>query len=739
MHRENAKAHTARLLVPIVSISFVAIVVIFGLLLWSGKEVDRISRERDKSIVSLVISQSIERVAHAQESSTIWDLAVRKVREQPLDYKWLDLNLGTWFKSYAGHDEVYVLSGEGEPLYAMRDGFRIDAASYRSVEGVASPLVKELRALSTAATQNGDGTAMLSPGAADLAIVHGRPAIVSAKPIMTDSGEMLQRPGTEAVHISVVYLDRQFIGQLSRQYGLAGARFSASEPTWQEVGLPLRRHDGRSIGYLVWRPFAPGNAVTLNVAPVLLIALIFAGLVVFLLAQRLGRNTMDLQVSQAQAQHLALHDVLTGLPNRAMFETRLDAALSRCRRDGSRLALLYLDLDRFKQVNDSLGHAAGDELIREVARRLTGDVRAYDTVARLGGDEFAMILVEPGDRAAIEEVCARIITDLARPFEFMGVQSFIGASIGVAVAPIDGTERNELARRADIALYKAKVDGRGRCAFFCASMDEAVRSREELLRELRIAIADRDNQMRLYYQPVFSSRTGAIVAVEALVRWQHPVRGLVSPTTFIGLAEESGLIEDLGEWVLRTAMRDARRWPGLRLSINVSPIQLRNVHFADEIAALLAETGMQAERLELEITETALMDNSADVTETLARLRAWGIITTLDDFGTGYSSLSHIRDIAVDRIKIDRSFVTAIETGNGASLIQAIVTLAHANGLELTAEGVETSRQRDFLEAVGCEELQGFLLSRPVTAADVTELDSYGAKVCYIAENSRVA
>jgi sensor domain CHASE-containing protein len=356
VHRDNAKSHTAKLLVPIVSISFVAIVVIFALLLWSGKEVDRISRERDKSIVSLVIAQSIERVAHAQESSTIWDLAVRKVRERPLDYRWLDFNLGTWFHSYAGHDEVYVLSPDDAPLYAMENGLRVDAASYRSIGAVADPLVKELRGLSLPAPQGDGSVAMLSPGVADLAILHGRPAIVSVKPIISDSGETIQRRGAEAVHISVVYLDGKFLSQLSRQYGLAGTHFSRSGPRWSETALPLRSRDGRWIGYFIWRPFAPGDAVTLNVAPLLLIALAFAGFVVFLLAQRLGRNTMDLEASQAQAQHLALHDVLTGLPNRAMFENRLDAALARCRRDASRLAP-RLALPRSRPVQAGQRHA----------------------------------------------------------------------------------------------------------------------------------------------------------------------------------------------------------------------------------------------------------------------------------------------------------------------------------------------------------------------------------------------
>lgn len=710
-------------LLPIAAVSLAVIMAICGLLFWSAHEVDRISRSRDQGLVALVLSQSMDRVAHTQESSTVWDAAVLKLRERPLDLGWLDINMGTWFSSYAKHDEVYILDPHNRPLYAMRNGRRINPAQFDTIHNTIDPLIERLRRAKPVTKRGLGELMMLSPGAADLAIIHGRASIISAKPVVSDSGRIPQKPGTEAVHVSVAYLDNEFIAQLSQQYGFAHARFSFTRAHgWNEAALPMRTRDGQVIGYLIWQPFAPGEIVRTNVAPVLVLALLVFGLAVLLLTQRLYRRTVDLEASKAQAQHLAMHDVLTGLPNRAMFEHSLEAALQRCRRDGSNLALLYLDLDRFKQINDTLGHPAGDALIREVARRLTTEVRCYDTVARLGGDEFAMILSNPSDPAVVEAICARIILDLRRPFELMGTQSYIGVSIGVAFFPNDGTDATELTRKADIALYKAKMEGRGRYTLFSSDMDDAVRSREATDRELRKALADQDNQLKILYQPVFSSATGTMTAVEALLRWRHPERGLISPVAFISLAEQTGLIEELGDWVLRTAIRQASQWPGLRVSVNVSPIQVRSDLFVEKVLDFLADAGLQPQRLQLEITESALMDPGSEVAVTLAALRSHGVSIALDDFGTGYSSLSYIRDLAVDRIKIDRSFITAIETGRGAALVQAIITLAHASGLQLTAEGVETPRQREFLEVAGCEELQGYLLSRPISPEEITKL-----------------
>lgn len=720
---ESRKKTVVRFTAPIVLAALCILVLILGLLEWSGREVDRMARNRDRAIVSLVLSQSMERIAHAQESSTVWDEAVREVRRRPLDGRWLDLNLGIWFENYAGIDEVYLLDPAGASIYAMRGGKRVEPDAFRDIGSVAAPLLARLRHTQTVRKRTEADVAMLSPGQADIAVVRGRPAIVSLKPIVTDSGTLHQVPGTEAVHVAVVYLDAEFFAGINEQYGLAQAHYATVPATGGNLrSIPLHDRAQRIVGYLVWRPFAPGSQVISALAPVLAIVLLAIAAVMFLLASRLARRTHDLEESRIDAQHRAMHDELTGLGNRAMFEQRLDEALSRSRRHKSLLALLYIDLDRFKQVNDTLGHPAGDALIRQVARRLVAEVRGYDIVARLGGDEFAILIGEPDDLAAIDGICARIVAEIERPFDLSGSQAFIGASIGVAVAPSHGLDRTELTRKADIALYKAKTDGRSRFVFFTPEMDVDVRSREETYRELRLALADCDRQLEVHYQPIWAVADRRMIGVEALLRWQHPQQGLVAPGGFIRSAEETGLIAVLGEWVLRRAVQDARAWPDLRVAVNVSPIQLRSRKFVDTVREVLAAGGVSADRLELELTETALMGASGEVARSLAELRRLGVACALDDFGTGYSSLSHIRDFAVDRIKIDRSFVNAVDTIPGAALVEAIVGLARANGLRLTAEGVETESQFAFLDRVGCPEVQGYLLSRPVPAAMITKL-----------------
>ena len=701
-----------------------AFALVVALLLWSGNEVDRIARTRDTSVVSSVIQQSVERIAHLQESSTVWDSALHEVRRRPLDNAWLDLNLGLWFHEYAGFDEVYILDPADRPIYAMHDARRGIPESYIAAETAATPLTRLLRANDPATrAAKGSSSAMLSSGAWDLAILRGRPAIISVKPIVTDSGHFAQKPGSEYLHVAVVYLDDAFFARLGHNFGLADARFQLTPAvSGSEAAVPLRDRAGAVVGYFAWKPFAPGRQVTRFIAPISLTVLIVAALIIYLLANRLVRRTMDLEESRRHAEHQAMHDRLTGLANRAMFETRLDELLSFSRRHDTLLGLIYVDLDRFKQVNDTHGHPVGDALIRQVAQRLVREVRGYDIVARLGGDEFAIIVTQPESLAAIERICDRIVTELERPFDLSGVQTYISGSLGVAVAPEHGISRTELTRKADIALYKAKMDGRDRFVFFTPDLDEVVRHRDSTNRELRQALASCDEQLRVFYQPICCAGTGTIVGVEALLRWQHPVQGLMGPAGFIQAAEDCGLIEVLGNWVLRKALADARAWPELRLAVNVSAIQVRNRAFPDVIAEMLASSGIDPARLELEITETALMTGSNDVADTLRRLRGQGVACALDDFGTGYSSLSHIRDIEVDRIKIDRSFVNSVDNRAGAALVEAIASLARANGLLLTAEGVETQAQFDFLRTIGCHEMQGYLLSRPVPAHTITSL-----------------
>ena len=720
IQRRADKAFLSHVLVPVAIVVFMTALLITLLLTWSTRNVDEAAVARQRALVNLVLTQSVSQIAYDQESSTVWDDAVRKVAA-PADLAWIDSNLGSWFNSYYGHDEVHVLDPQNRPIYSMTAGRPVATDAFDSVRSRVLPLARELRRKRAPEKLKNLEVAMLSPGASDITVVNGRPAIVSVKPIVSDTGEIVQRLGSESLHVSIRYLDGTFIQKLRQQYLFDGSRFAWSDERGaQETAVPLIGRSG-PVGYIVWKPFAPGAAVAWDLRPALAAALLAIGLMLTLLMQRLRRRTLELQASEAHAQHMALHDALTGLPNRALFDRRLEQALAGAR-DASSVALLYLDLDRFKQVNDSHGHPAGDELIREVGRRLSVALRDGDFVARMGGDEFAIIQTNIGRTAEIELLCMRIVEMLAQPFEVSGGQCFVGISIGVAVAQHDGIDRVELTRKADIALYVAKKSGRGRYAFFAEEMDHFLQERTAIERDLRAALAAGD-QFHVLYQPVYASRTGSLNCIEALVRWQHPTRGSLAPSQFIDIAEDTGLIEPLGEWVLATACRRALDWPVERLAVNVSSIQLRNPHFATTVRSILAATGFPAERLELEITESCFIDNPEQCRPTIALLRAAGIRIALDDFGTGYSSLSHLREFDVDRIKIDSSFVGAILPGAGGSaIIQAIVDLARASKLDVTAEGVETTDQLRFLSKVGCDELQGFLMSSPIEAEEMARL-----------------
>ena len=720
---KRASRHFLTHIVLPVAATVAAVAAIVALLLvWSTRQVDHAAQARQQRLVALIVHDSIAALAHDQEASTVWDDAVLQLRRRPIDPAWLDANLGVWFYTYYGHDRVYIVDPRGRPIYAMQDGRRAPAERLATLHGAATPLLRALRA-KLRDPHTPLGPAVRSPGAADLAVIDGRPAIVSVKPIIPDTDKLVQAPDAAYLHISIRFLDGSFMARLARQYMFDGARFSWS-PTMRrdEMSLPFRANDGHAIGYMTWRPFVPGSRVMGQLGPVLAVGLLLVGGIVALLMLRIRRSGAQLQASEAQAHHLAYHDVLTGLPNRARFEDGLNHELARVRRGNTGLALLYLDLDRLKHVNDTLGHPAGDALIAELGQRLRRLVREADLVARLGGDEFAIVQTDVKSAAATEILCLRIVEEIGRPFDVLGNQVHVGISVGVALAPADGLDRVELSRKADIALYHSKTHGRGRYTAFSEDMDSTIQTRQSIVKALREALAAGD-QLAVHYQPVYAARTRRMSGIEALVRWNHPEKGLLSPAMFIPIAEESGLIEPLGAWVLREACTAARNWAVDKLSVNISAVQLRNPAFGVGVLAICDETGLDPARLELEITETCFIENAAAIQPNIATLRSAGVQIALDDFGTGYSSLSHLREFDVDRVKIDRSFVSSIDRPDGGSaIIQAIVHLAQATGLQVTAEGVETSEQSLFLSGIGCDELQGFLLSRPLPASGIEAL-----------------
>ena len=430
--------------------------------------------------------------------------------------------------------------------------------------------------------------------------------------------------------------------------------------------------------------------------------------------------------AETQIAYLARHDVLTNLSNRAVLRERMEEGLARLRRGGKPLTLFILDLDLFKAVNDSLGHPVGDELLKVVARRLVACLRETDTVARLGGDEFAVLATADGDqRAAAAATADKLLEAVSASYAFDGHRLDIATSIGIALAPEHGTDVDQLVKSADLALYKAKLGGRNTYRVFEAAMGADADARRALETDLRNALT-RD-EFELHYHPIVDIRTNEITDVEALIRWRHPERGSIEPADFIPLAEESGLINPIGEWVLRRACADAAGWPQqLKVAANLSPVQFRRGNLVDTISCILSESGLSPERLMLEITESVLMQGSTENFETLHQLRKLGISIVLDDFGTGYSSLSYLRLFPFDQIKIDRSFVGELSSNaDCAAIVSAVASLGRSLRIDTVAEGVETEDQLVLARAAGCTHAQGFLFGRPcpVSELDFTHLE----------------
>ena len=428
------------------------------------------------------------------------------------------------------------------------------------------------------------------------------------------------------------------------------------------------------------------------------------------------------QKAQAKISHMARHDALTNLPNRRLFRERLEDALRRITR-GEQVAVFCLDLDRFKEVNDSLGHPVGDELLKEVARRLSECVREGDTVAILGGDEFAIVLVGGELRVAETSALAnRLIEVISAPCTIQDHQLIIGATLGISIAPNDGADPDQLLKNADMALYRAKGDGRGSYRFFEAGMDARAQARRLLELDLRAAVSN--GEFEVHYQPLLDIKTNNIICFEALLRWNHPQRGLSLPSEFISLAEETGLIIPIGDWVLRTACADAARWPrDVRVAVNISPAQFKSRNLVASVSTALSAAGLAANRLELEITESVLLQDTEATLATLHKLRALGLRISMDDFGTGYSSLSYLRSFPFDKIKIDRSFVSELAVpGDSMAIVRAVTGLGRSLGISTTAEGVETSEQLALLRSEGCNEVQGYLFSPARPAAEVDKM-----------------
>jgi diguanylate cyclase (GGDEF)-like protein/PAS domain S-box-containing protein len=464
----------------------------------------------------------------------------------------------------------------------------------------------------------------------------------------------------------------------------------------QRNSMVIETPDGRSI-HIVNEPTADGGWVATH------------------------EDITERRRAEERITHLAHYDALTDLPNRALFHEQLKRELPRVAPD-RQLAVLYIDIDEFKSVNDSLGHLIGDELLKSVAMSLRHCAQGSDFVARLGGDEFAIVQTGVRDPAEVTDLLNRIFEVIRAPYECLGHQVTTDASIGIALAPRDGSDVDQILKNADLAMYAAKSAGRRTYRFFEPAMDAQVRARRVLEMDLRQAISD--GGFEVYYQPCLGLHDNRITGCEALLRWRHPERGMISPAEFVPIAEETGLINQLGEWVLTTACMEAAKWPdNIRLAVNVSPVQFKSGTLALKVIAALAASGLPASRLELEITEAVLIRDDDAALAILHQLRTIGVRIALDDFGTGYSSLSYLKRFPFDKIKIDRCFISDIgEPEGSADIVQSVVNIAAGRHMTTTAEGVETAQQQELLRALGCSEMQGYLFSAPKPAAEVRDL-----------------
>jgi diguanylate cyclase (GGDEF)-like protein len=498
----------------------------------------------------------------------------------------------------------------------------------------------------------------------------------------------------------------------------------------QRAGVPVTLHDDRPhLGasehahfqiagpdsILAWAPQHPGDAAADRWRMIIaMLAAVYAGFV----AVRARRQLAELSAREQAATRSAGSDLLTGLPNRLMFAQLVDAELARIARAHTGFAIFYLDLDRFKEINDTFGHAAGDRMIIGLAQRVSKVLRQSDRMSRLSGDEFAILQTDVHGPRDCELLASRILKAMSEPFDLGDGEVIAGVSIGIALAPQNSRDGYELMHLADLALYRAKNEGRNRFCFFETRMGEELRLRRSIEDDLRAAIAS--DALTLHFQPVFETATGKVASVEALVRWPHPTQGLLYPDDFLGIAEDRGLSLPLNEWVLRQACLRARDWSDLRLAVNISPIQFRHGEFLGAVRRILDVTGFDPTRLEVEITEAVVLANAAQAETTILDLRAMGMRVTLDDFGCGYSSLLYLRRFAFDKIKIDRSLLETMEaTGESAIIVRTTLDLARALGLTVTAKGVEHEEQRRLLESFGCHELQGFALAAPMPPEDV--------------------
>jgi diguanylate cyclase len=710
-----------RLVVPIIVIVAVAIVCVVVAVLTSAQRADQLSIKRQQELIQHAISARSMRVLRQLDSVAGTPTAAAAIRAN-YDEQWVSQHIGNWLKVYFARDVTVVVDGSDQIKFIrFRDGSNPANADVRADLAASINLLRgRLTALPSGTFDALEGRNPLKPGHCAALVQHflGQPAIVAAVAVGTDAELKSGNSGAPIV-FSIRYISGEMLHEVGSDLQLMGLRRIGAPPAAGESVTEIADAHGNPIVRLAWTPIPPGREVVMSVLPFIGIALAGFALLVGLVMRYMRRTAQAIADGESQLRHLAMHDPICGLPNRIYFGDRLEAVIAQVRAGGPTAAVFYIDLDHFKDVNDTLGHHVGDELILNVTQRLSRIVRGDDLVARLGGDEFAIITTCGSDSYSLQAIAGRIISALCAPYSINGHTIIIGASLGIAAIDRRARDAADILRYADMALYRAKNEGRNRACIYDAAMDADLSSRKLLEGNLHDAI--QNDGLRSAYQPIVNSSGDTVVGVEALARWTHPKMGEIPPSEFIPIAENSGLIVELGEWMLRRACLDGANWPGLMVAVNVSPLQFRRSDFVEVVERILKETAFDASRLELEITESTLLGNLDSAELAMLRLKAIGVRFALDDFGTGYSSLLYLRRFPFDKLKIDSSFVRSIETApDAAAIVHAVVSLGRGLGMKVTAEGVENAEQHLFLRAAGVHSMQGYRFGRPGPADDIT-------------------
>lgn len=726
-----------RLIVPISALLAGLATLLIIILLYSANSMNQSAVQAQRALINNAFTLRLVQSLSELRSVAWWDEMVVKSRSDGFDQEWLDVEVGVFVTTSYKHDRILILDEQNNPVYGFGADARLDKATQQLYARLVRPLAEQIRGGRNISPRIADASFTESltedskltnrsygRGAAAL-LTHGEKPVFAAAMEITPSLSNSLLAHRPRILVSVTDLSPALLKDIGRSVLISDLSYDSSGAEGAN-SYRIRSDNNQPMGTLNWTPQKPGAGLVGDILPILLIVLAAVIICIGALFHRLLGSARELARREAEAQYLANHDALTGLPNRRRLAARLDELREGNVAEKRSVSVACIDLDRFKDINDTLGHQAGDELIKAVARRIESRMSPGDMVARLGGDELAVIRLHQHVNEG-ERLSQMILGGFEEPFSVLGHEIETRASLGVTSATLD-RNFDDIMREADIALYEAKAIGRGRAEHFIAPMAAKLEWRHAIEISLRRAIANRE--LTLNYQPIIEAATGRITSVEALVRWFSPTHGNVSPEIFVGIAEETGMMAALGHFIIEQAIEDSRRWPHLTTAINISPAQLRSATIVGELVKAAERFGVSPTKITIEITETLLMANDARTLKLLHQLKEHGFSLALDDFGTGYSSLAYIRDFPFDRLKIDRRFIKDVDKDPQAmAIVEGVVNFGRILGHEIIAEGIETEQEMQAMQRAGCTHLQGFAFSKPLSADHVEALSQTSSRL----------